>query len=159
ARLAVDTGGESTAGPATLLRAPRFTAPARCRLRLVGPAAVSATAAVEARIDEGEPAQQGSPGCGLLPPGHVDEAGEVSGAAGVPLGGLSPAAIGGGVMWDPAPGRTVGGQAVPADAPPGFGLTPDAAPLGWLAAGMVAADVAARAGTSGPAPVESALAA
>jgi hypothetical protein len=154
-----DDGAAGAPPPATFLRRPRFTAPARCRLRLVGAAAVTAASAVDARIDEVEPARQVSPLCGFLLPDHVDESIEVFDAAGVALGELSTAAIGGGVIWETAPGRTAGGQAVPADAPPGYALSPDAAPLGWLAAGMVAADVAARSGGSGPPPAESALAA
>jgi hypothetical protein len=157
-----DAGTSSAADTppsAALLRRPRFTAPARCRLRLVGAAAVTAASAVDARIDEVEPARQVSPLCGFLLPDHVDESIEVFDSAGLALGELSTAAIGGGVIWETAPGRTVDGRAVPADAPPGYGLAPDAAPLGWLASGMVAADVAARSGGSGPVPAESALAA
>src|SRR5204862_6216064 len=90
-----DDGAAGAPPPATLLRRPRFTAPARCRLRLVGAAAVTAASAVDARIDEVEPARQVSPLCGFLLPDHVDESIEVFGAAGVALGELSTAVIGG----------------------------------------------------------------
>ena len=46
-------------------RPPRFSAPTRCRLRLVGAATLDATAAVDARIDEVRPARQVSPGVRL----------------------------------------------------------------------------------------------
>jgi hypothetical protein len=140
---------------ATLLRGPRFSAPARCRLRLVGASTVDATAAVDARVDEVRPARQVSPVCGFLLPDHVDESVEVFAADGTPLGELLTEPTGGGVVWEAAPGRLVDGQAVPAGAPPGLGLSSGAAPLGWLAAGMVAADVRARSSRLG----ESALAA
>jgi hypothetical protein len=143
--------------PASLVRSPRFTAPARARLRPVDAAAIHATGAVDARVDEVEPAHQVSPVAGFLLPDHVDESVEVFAADGSPLGELLVEPIGGGVIWEPAPGRPL-----PAGAAPGAGLAPATQPLGWLAAGLVAADAAARrgrpAGTEGT-PTESALAA
>ncbi len=64
--------------------------------------------------------------------------------------------VGGGVVWEPAPGRPL-----PQDAPPAAGLAPEQAVLARLAAGLVGADAQARAGRSRtrPNPAESALAA
>jgi hypothetical protein len=65
--------------------------------------------------------------------------------------------VGRGVVWEAAPGRPL-----PVGAPPGADLAPAAQPLGWLAAGLVAADTAARGGRpagSEGGPPESALAA
>jgi len=135
ARLALPAGG------ASMLHPPRFSAPARVRLRLVDAAALRADGAVDARVDEIEPAQQVSPVAGFLLPDHVDESAEVFAADGTPLGELLVQPTGGGVVWEAAPGRPL-----PADAPPGAVLDPPQHPLGWLAAGLVAADAAARAG-------------
>ena len=79
------------------------------------------------------------------------------GADGAPLGELITEPTGGGVVWEPAPGRPLR-----ADAAPGEGLTTAQRPLGLLASGMVAADAAARAGQPAGAaggPAESALSA
>jgi hypothetical protein len=145
--------------PGVLAHPPRFSAPTRCLARLVGAAATDPAAAVDAVVDEVDPTKQVSPVVGFLLPDHVDESIEVFGADGVPLGELSVDARGGGVMWECAPGR-----ALPADAPPGAGLTGDLAALGLFAAGLVAADAQARGGVAadavGPAgPQESALSA
>ena len=151
ARLAVP--GEA----ATLRRTPRFAAPARVQLRLVDATTLQAEGAVDAVVDEVEPTQQVSPVAGFLLPDHVDESVEAFGPDGAPLGELLVQAIGGGVVWEPAPGRPL-----PADAPPGAGLAPAAAPVGWVAAGLVGADAAARGGRPAGAedgPAESALSA
>jgi len=143
--------------PASLARPPRFTAPSRVRLRLVDAASVQAGGAADARVDEVEPAHQVSPVCGFLLPDHVDESVEFFAAGGGPPGELLVQPVGGGVVWEAAPGRPL-----PADAPPGAGLDPPARPLGWLAAGLVAADAAARSGRPAGAeggPPESALSA
>ena len=142
---------------AALLRTPRFTAPARVRLRFVDAATTQPDAAVDARVDEVEPAQQVSPVSGFLLPDHVDESAEFFAPDGAPLGELLVQAVGGGVVWEAAPGRPL-----PADAPPGADLAAAALPLGWMAAGLVAADAAARSGRpAGEAggPDESALSA
>jgi hypothetical protein len=112
----------------------------------------------EASIDQADPAKQVTPIAGFLLPDHIDEALEVFGADGQPLGQLLHEPVGGGVVWEIAPGREG-----PADAGPGHGLVPAQASLGWFAAGLVAADAAARegqpAGAVEGAPAESALSA
>ena len=142
---------------ATMLRTPRITAPARCRLRLVGAETTDPAAPADAVVDEVDAGHQVSPVIGFLLPNHVDEGVQVFGADGAPLGELITEPSGGGVVWEPAPGRPLR-----ADAAPGEGLTTAQRPLGLLASGMVAADAAARAGqpagTAGG-PAESALSA
>ena len=126
---------------ATMLRTPRITAPARCRLRLVGAGTTDPAAPADAVVDEVDASRQVSPVIGFLLPNHVDEGVQVFGADGTPLGELITEPTGGGVVWEPAPGRPLR-----ADAAPGEGLTTAQRPLGLLASGMVAADAAARAG-------------
>jgi hypothetical protein len=141
--------------PATLRRPPRLSAPARLRLRLVGAGTVAAAAAVPARVDEIDPSAQVNPVAGFLMPDHVDESIEVFGVDGMPLGELLVEPVGGGVVWEPAPGRPL-----PQDAPPHAGLAAEQAALGRLAAGLVAADAAARAAPAPEHPLtESALSA
>lgn len=143
--------------PAALLRTPRLTAPARCRIRLVGAEAVDAGTAPDAVVDEVDPSRQVNPVVGFLLPNHVDESVQVFGADGTPLGELLAEPVGGGVVWEPAPGRPLR-----ADAAPGEGLSPVQRPLGMFAAGLVAADALARAGQPAQAtdaPAESALSA
>ena len=130
---------------AALERAPRFTAPARVRLRLVGADAVATDDAVDAVVDEAEPEKMVNPVAGFLLPDHVDESLEVFAADGTPLGELLATGArgpeGGGVVWEPAPGRPV-----PVDAPPQAGLEASQGCLAALAAGMVGADAAERGG-------------
>jgi hypothetical protein len=141
-----------------MLRPPRFSAPVRVRLRLVGSAAPSATAAVDAKVDDVDPAGMVNPVAGFLLPDHVDESLEVFDTAGNPLGELLVTGLsgpsGGGVVWEPAPGRPV-----PVDAPPAVGLAPEQACLAAIASGMVAADAAARSGGRLASDGESALSA
>jgi hypothetical protein len=128
-----------------MLRPPRFSAPARVRLRLVGAAGQRVDDAVDAKVDEVDPGGMINPVAGFLLPDHVDESLEVFDTAGTALGELlvtgQGGPDGGGVVWEPAPGRPV-----PVDAPPAEGLAPEQAPLAALASGMVAADATARAG-------------
>ena len=157
AEAAVPSRLELPGQPASVARPPRFSAPARVRLRLVDAAAVQAAGAVDARVDEVEPAHQVSPVSGFLLPDHVDESVEFFAADGTALGELLVEPVGGGVVWEAAPGRPL-----PADAPPGAGLDPPARPLGWFAAGLVSGDAAARGGRpagAGGGPPESALSA
>jgi hypothetical protein len=141
-----------------MLRPPRFSAPARVRLRLVGAASQRADDAVDARVDEVDPGGMVNPVAGFLLPDHVDESLEVFDTAGNPLGELLVTGRGGpdggGVVWEPAPGRPV-----PVDAPPAEGLAPEQEPLAALTAGLVAADAAARAGGRLERDAESALSA
>jgi hypothetical protein len=78
-------------------------------------------------------------------PDHIDESLEVYSIDGSPIGELLHEPVSGGVMWEIAPGRDG-----PADAGPLFGLKPAQQALGRFAAGLVAADAAARLG----APIE-----
>ena len=142
---------------ATMLRTPRISAPARCRLRLVGAETTDPAGPADAVVDEVDASRQVSPVTGFLLPNHVDEGVQVFGADGTPLGELITEPTGGGVVWEPAPGRPLR-----ADAAPGEGLTTAQRPLGLLASGMVAADATARAGQPASAaggPDESALSA
>ncbi len=142
--------------PAAMSRPPRFSAPARCRLRLVAASSRAAAGAVPARVDEIDPALQVSPLAGFLLPDHVDESVEFFSADGAPLGELLAEPVGGGVVWEPAPGRPL-----PPDAPPSAGLGPEQEALGRIGAGLVIADARARDGRPAgeAAPSESALAA
>jgi hypothetical protein len=146
-----------TGAPATMRRPPRVSAPTRCRLRLVGSAAIAPDGAVPAHVDEIDPTAQINPVAGFLLPNHVDESIEVFAVDGTPLGELLVEPVGGGVVWEPAPGRPL-----PQDAPPAAGLAAEQAVLARLAAGLVAADSQARGGktaTAENAPPESALSA
>lgn len=144
--------------PGAVRRAPRFTAPARVRLRLVGAGTLDPEAAIDAVVDEAEPGRAVNPVAGFLLPDHVDESLEIFATDGTPLGELLATGVGGpdggGVVWEPAPGRPV-----PVDAPPETGLAREQACLGAIAAGMVAADAVARDGGPARPGVESALSA
>jgi hypothetical protein len=143
---------------AALQRAPRFTAPARVRLRLVGADAVATDDAVDALVDEAEPEKMVNPVAGFLLPDHVDESLEVFATDGTPIGELLATGArgpdGGGVVWEPAPGRPV-----PVDAPPQAGLEAPQACLAALAAGIVGADALARGGGRAVEGADSALSA
>ncbi len=88
---------------AAMLRTPRITAPARCRLRLVGAETTDPAAPADAVVDEVDAGRQVSPVIGFLLPNHVDEGVQVFGADGGPLGELITEPTGGGVVWEPAP--------------------------------------------------------
>lgn len=141
----------SSGGADALRLPPRLNLPARLMLRLIDPAVPGADAA-EANIDQVEPARMVNPVAGFLLPDHIDEALEVFDTAGQPLGQLMHEPIGGGVVWEIAPGREG-----PADAGPLYGIAGATQHLGFMAAGTVAADARSRAGTA--APRESALSA
>jgi hypothetical protein len=150
--VAVPSRLEVPAAPGAVGVPPRLLRPARWQLRLVDAATATGAEGTEARVDEIEPDLQVSPVAGFLLPDHLDESLEVFGADGSPLGELLHEPVGGGVVWEIAPGRSG-----PADAGPGYGLTPAQQTLGWFAGGLVAADAAAR-GRAEP-PGESALSA
>lgn len=139
--------------PAALALPPRFTAPARLMLRLIDPAAEGGIAA-EATVDQVERGRMVNPVAGFMLPDHIDESLEFFDVAGEPIGQLLHEPIGGGVMWETAPGRPG-----PADAGPLFGLAGAARHLGWLAAGAVAADVKARNAGALPEGADSSLSA
>lgn len=125
--------------PGALALPPRLLRPARWRLRLVDAATPAGTEGTEARVDQIDTTLQVSPVCGFLLPDHLDETLEVFGADGRPLGEILHEPVGGGVLWEIAPGREG-----PADSGPRFGLTASQDALGLLAAGVVAADSAER---------------
>jgi hypothetical protein len=125
--------------PGALGLPPRLLRPARWQLRLVDAATPAGAPGTEARVDQIDTSLQVSPVCGFLLPDHLDETLEVFGADGRPLGEILHEAVGGGVMWEIAPGREG-----PADSGPRFDLAPAQEPLGLLAAGVVAADSAER---------------
>jgi len=163
-RLVVGAGGIAPPGnvdaplPAVgdaMRLSPRLTLPARLMFRLVDPAA-RGDAAAEANVDQVEPAKMTNPVCGFILPDHIDEALEFFDVAGTPLGQLSHEPIGGGVVWEVAPGRDA-----PADAGPLFDLAGATTHLGLVAAGTVAADAKARQGAAADvaAGAESALSA
>ncbi len=141
------------APPPALRIRPRLTVPARWLFRLVDPAGAAPDAA-EARVDQVDPAQSVNPVAGFLLPDHIDEALEVFDVAGAPLGQLMHEPFGGGVIWDPAPGRPV-----PADAGPLEGLGPPQRIVGHLAAGLVAEDAGQRKGLPARPEAESTLSA
>ena len=136
---------------AALALPPRLTAPARLMLRLIDPASPGATAA-EANVDQVQRTQMVNPVAGFVLPDHIDESLEFFDITGRPIGQLTHEPIGGGVTWEIAPGRSG-----PADAGPLFDLAGAAQHIGWLAAGVVSADVRARGRQ--PRPDESALSA
>lgn len=154
--IAAPAGTPAPVLPPALRVHPRLTRPARWLFRFVDPAPADAGGEpAEASIDQSDPRAMVNPVAGFLLPDHIDEALEVFDVAGRPLGQLMDAAVGGGTGWEIAPGR-----AGPADAGPLYGLDGPARLLGHFAAGMVAADSAARAGRPvGEAQPESGLAA
>lgn len=121
---------------------PRLTRPARWMFRFVDPTVTNPSLEpAEASIDQTDPAAMVNPVAGFLLPDHIDEALEVFDVAGKPLGQLMDAPVGGGVLWEIAPGREG-----PPDAGPLHGLDDAARLLGHFAAGMVQADAYARSG-------------
>ena len=127
--------------PAPALRVhPRITRPSRWMFRLVDTADLT-DAAPEATIDQADATQMVNPVAGFLLPDHIDEALELFDVTGKPLGQLMEGPVGGGVMWEIAPGRSG-----PADSGPLFDLAGAQQVLGHLAAGMVGADADARKG-------------
>ncbi|MDN5858619.1 MAG: hypothetical protein L0H84_08335, partial [Pseudonocardia sp.] len=96
--------------PGTARLAPRITAPCRLLLRFVHPD----DDAVEARVDQEDPAAGVSPVAGWLLPDHVDGALELFDAAGDPVGQLLHEGLAGSVVFEGAPGRPgPAGQAPP----------------------------------------------
>jgi hypothetical protein len=142
------------AGPQLLRIAPRLTAPARWRFDLVD-ATSNTIDALLGSVDQADPAKQINPVAGFLLPDHLDESLEVFAADGRPLGELLHDPFSDAVTWEIAPGRT--------DVAPAAGPTddPDVSHhrVGWVAAGLVAADATARQGTPDRPEPESALSA
>ena len=140
-------------GKAMLVR-PRLTAPSRWRFQLVD-AGSTADDAPLACVDQADLTKQVNPVAGFLLPDHMDESLEVFAADGRPLGELLHDAFSDAVTWEIAPGRT--------DVAPAAGPTddPDVSHhrVGWIAAGLVAADAVDRKATPNRAETESALSA
>lgn len=131
---------------------PRLTTPSRWRFDLVDANADDVDAAL-ASINQSDPAKQVNPVAGFLLPDHMDESLEVFSADGHPLGEVLHDAFSDAVTWEIAPGRT--------DVAPAAGPTDDPDTthhrVGWIAAGLVAADATIRQGTPNRAETESAL--
>jgi hypothetical protein len=140
--------------PGVLTAPPRLLRPARWLFRLVDALTEVGAEGAEARVDQIEPSLQVNPVAGFLMPDHLDESLEVFAVDGSPLGELLHEPVSGGVMWEIAAGREG-----PADAGPNYGLTTAQLSLGRFAAGLVAADARARAGSpiDPDGPAESAL--
>jgi len=137
-----------------MLARPRLTAPARWHFDLVD-ATSTAVGAALACVDQSDPSKQINPVAGFLLPDHMDESLEVFATDGRPLGELLHDSFSDAVTWEIAPGRT--------DVAPAAGPTddPDVTHhrVGWIAAGLVAADASARNGTPNRPETESALSA
>ena len=139
--------------PNAMRMRPRLARPARWLFRFADPGDPTALPR-EASIDQAQPELMVNPVSGYLLPDLIDEALEVFDADGQPLGQLMHEPIGGGVTWDPPPGREG-----PADAGPLFGLPDRQRPLGLFAAAMVEADARVRRGLPSADDAESALSA
>ncbi|MEO6713572.1 MAG: hypothetical protein ABIM89_09115 [Mycobacteriales bacterium] len=140
--------------PRAMVLRPRLAAPARWRLDLVD-ATSTALDAQLAKVDQSDAAAQATPIAGFLLPDHMDESLEVFSADGRPLGELLHDPFSDAVSWEIAPGRT--------DVAPGAGPTEDPDTrnhrVGWIAAGLVAADATSRQGTPDRPETESPLSA
>jgi hypothetical protein len=119
--------------PAVLLR-PRINRKARLLFRFLS----AADDAHDARIDQTLPTGV-SPVAAWLLPDHVDHALEMFDADGAPLGQLMHAPIGGGVVWEGAPGRPGA-----LGAPPDLGATSTARHARGFVRALVEADAMRR---------------
>jgi len=140
--------------PGALALRPRLLRPARWLFRLVEASTVVGTEGTEARVDQLEPPLQINPVAGFVMPDHLDESLELFSVDGSPIGELLHESVSGGVMWEIAAGREG-----PADAGPHYGLPAAQAAMANFAAGLVAADAAAREGAPLLPHAESALSA
>ena len=116
-RAAVPARLEVPGRPAALLRSPRFTAPARVRLRLVDAAAPASRGGRRRARRRG---RAGAADLAGRPASCCPTTSTSRSSASAPTGRRSAScwsqAVGGGVVWEAAPGRPL-----PADAPPGAG--------------------------------------
>ncbi len=142
------------ADPAAMRLRPRLTPPARWRFDLVDATSTSVDAALGS-VDQADPSKQVNPVAGFLLPDHMDESLEIFAADGRELGELLHDPFSDAVTWEIAPGRS--------DVAPAAGPTDDPDPthhrVGWIAAGLVAADATERRGTPDRPETESALSA
>jgi hypothetical protein len=138
--------------PGVLRFRPRLTTPSRWRFDLVDATSNSVDAAL-GNVDQADLSKQLNPVAGFLLPDHMDESLEVFATDGRPLGELLHDPFSDAVTWEIAPGR--------ADVAPAAGPTDDPDTthhrIGWIAAGLVAADATARQGTPERRETESAL--
>lgn len=141
AKVVTPTRSTLAAQPGALVVTPRLLRPSRWQFRLVDAATPVGAEGKEARVDQIEPSLQVNPVAGFVMPDHLDESLEVFGVDGSVIGELLHEAVSGGVLWEIAPGREG-----PADAGPHYGLSAAQLPLGSFAAGIIAADAAARQG-------------
>jgi hypothetical protein len=141
-------------GDGVMLYRPRLSPPSRWRFDLVDATSASADAAL-ARVDQADLTAQVNPVAGFLLPDHLDESLEVFATDGRPLGELLHDPFSDAVSWQISPGRT--------DVAPAAGPTDDPDithhRVGWIAAGLVAADAKARQGTPNRSGAESSLSA
>ncbi len=139
----------------TIAVRPRLQHAARWVVRFVGapdPSSADPAARASACVDQVTPEAMINPVAGFLLPDHIDESLEVFATDGSPIGELSHDPITGAVMWEAAPGRPV-----PPDAGPFTDLSASQAPIADVAAGVLSADVSARA--KQPAPTTTSLSA
>ena len=129
---------EAQSHPGELLLAPRITQSSRLLLRLLD----AADDDREVTIDQETPAAAGNPVAAWLLPDHVDGALEVFDGAGEPVGQLRHETLGGGVVWEGAPGRPE-----PVGAPPPPSLSRHAAAF---ATELIRRDAGDRAAGAGP---------
>ncbi len=153
AKTEVATTMTHPAGTPNLLLRPRFQRPTRLAFRLIDPDTADGADDVEAKVDQEHPDSAVSPVAGWILADHVDEGFECFDSAGNSLGQLLHDELTGGVIWEGAPGRLG-----PIGGPPDPGDDPGARHVTRFAAGLVAADAAARRAPGGP-PNESALSA
>ena len=146
----VTVSDQLAAAPATMLLAPRITAPSRLLLRFVDPGDDD----VEAHVDQEDPSLAISPVAGWLLPDHVDGALELFDAAGDPVGQLMHEGLGGAVVFEGAPGKPG-----PAGVAPPAGEQRGDRHLAGFAVALARRDAEDRALPAGQRPGESALAA
>jgi hypothetical protein len=136
--------------PGSLLLPPRITAPSRLLFRFVDPDDDQ----IEASVDQEDPARAVSPVAGWLLPDHVDSALELFDAAGEPVGQLLHEGLGGGVVFEGAPGRPG-----PAGVAPPAGERPGDRHVAGFAVALARRDAEDRERPAGERPAETPLAA
>jgi hypothetical protein len=139
---------EAQSGPGELLLAPRILQAGRLLLRLLDASDDSR----EATLDQETPANARNPLAAWLLPDHVDGALEVFDAGGEPMGQLRHETLGGGVVWEGAPGRPE-----PVGAPPAAELSAHARAFATELVRRDATDRAAGIADGGESPLSALL--